>query len=127
MLAMWSRKMDPLEPDQYLAWPRHCNLTLPAKPIWNSIDPIGYILPRKMFAFALSSISLSHWQHDSSQPSPPSVISTIWPAYANRQIFDADEDSIGFEGSTSVFSKNSNGLTVSLWYKLVSCFGRSIK
>ncbi|KAM7542475.1 hypothetical protein Aperf_G00000007061 [Anoplocephala perfoliata] len=118
MLAKWSRMMDPLEPDQYLAWPRHNSLTLPARSVWNLFDPTGYTLPRKIFAFARSSISLSYWQQDSNQPSPPSVLSTIWPARANRQVFQGDEGSVGFEGSTATFNRDSNGLTVSLWYKL---------
>ncbi|VUZ56090.1 unnamed protein product, partial [Hymenolepis diminuta] len=111
LLAEWSRKMNPLEPDEYLAWPRHYNLSLSDQPDTTENIPLV-----RMFGFVRSSISLSHWQQGSNQAYPPSVLSTIW----SSEDFSLSEDSMEFPGSSSTFRRDSGGVTVSLWYKMTS-------
>nr|CDS33512.1 lysosomal trafficking regulator [Hymenolepis microstoma] len=110
LLTKWSRNMDPLEPDECLAWPRYINL-----PLFDHPDTAENTSTVRMFGFVRSSISLSHWQQGSNQIYPPSVLSKIWPSGD----FSLSEDSMEFPGSTSTCSRDSSGLTVSLWHKML--------
>ncbi|VDO06693.1 unnamed protein product [Rodentolepis nana] len=110
LLTKWSRKMDPLEPDECLAWPRYNDSHLLDHP--ETTENLSMV---RMFGFARSCISLSHWQQGSNQAYPPSVLSKIWP----NGDFGLSEDSIQFPGSTSTYSRDSGGVTISLWHKMM--------
>ncbi|KAL5107356.1 hypothetical protein TcWFU_001518 [Taenia crassiceps] len=118
LLVKWSSRADPLEPEHFLAWPRHLNFLLPASLHQSQIVDPNNASVFKNFAFARSSIPLDQWQFDPAQPYPQTLISTIWPLSIEQHLINDDRQPFDIMNSTATLNSDSSGLAVAMWYKL---------
>lgn len=118
LLVGWSSRADPLEPEHFLAWPRHLNFTLPPILHQSQIIDLSDTSVFQNFAFARSSIPLEQWHFDPAHPYPLTLISTIWPLPIDRHPDVHDGQPLDIANSIATSNYASSGLAVAMWYKL---------